>query len=422
MKKTAGFLALLLAALMLLSACSTPKKAADKTAAFVPKLDTQKNVELGCAVFFGNFEAFDQVINDFNKFYPNVKISYSQIFTYTPDFMEANPNIDIMMTSTEKGYPQEQCVDLTAAGVDVSAVGPGLLASTTVDGKLLSIPMGLRIEGMVVNKTLLAKEGLTVPETWPDFLKALETLKQKGYTPIQGPNTAVASLCYAMGMSMVASDEKLHQAVVSGDAEGAAALKVVFDRLLELQDKGYISQEVNETYPKNNYDEAILKFFEGDVPFWVCDTEKVSGMKKRESKSEAFSAEPFEYTFIYAPLGDTGVYEFVEPWYGFAVNKGSSNSDYAVEFLRFLARGEELDTLASIKGVPSVTNGLTDARYAGLNDVKKVEKSVMDDCSVQRFVGENLRGEAVELLTGSITTSDEALSGLVSRCAEAAIG
>lgn len=30
-----------------------------------------------------------------------------------------------------------------------------------------------------------------------------------------------------------------------------------------------------------------MTFFEGNVPFWVCDTEKVSGMKKRESKSAA---------------------------------------------------------------------------------------------------------------------------------------
>ena len=73
-----------------------------------------------------------------------------------------------------------------------------------------------------------------------------------------------------------------------------------------------------------------MTFFEGNVPFWVCDTEKVSGMKKRESKSAAFSANPFEYEFTFAPMGDNGVYEYIEPWYGFAVNKDGSNSDYAM--------------------------------------------------------------------------------------------
>lgn len=48
-----------------------------------------------------------------------------------------------------------------------------------------------------------------------------------------------------------------------------------------------------------------MTFFEGNVPFWVCDTEKVSGMKKRESKSAAFSANPFEYEFTFAPMATT---------------------------------------------------------------------------------------------------------------------
>lgn len=55
-----------------------------------------------------------------------------------------------------------------------------------------------------------------------------------------------------------------------------------------------------------------MTFFEGNVPFLVCDTEKVSGMKKRESKSAAFSANPFEYEFTFAPMGDNGVYEYIE--------------------------------------------------------------------------------------------------------------
>ena len=41
----------------------------------------------------------------------------------------------------------------------------------------------------------------------------------------------------------------------------------------------------------------------------------VSGMKKRESKSETFSANPFEYEFLYAPLGDKGAYADQQPWY-----------------------------------------------------------------------------------------------------------
>ena len=82
MKKHIKMLTVLLAVLMVLTACgsqnapgTTPEPS---NTAFEPKLDTEKAVELNAAVFFGNFEAFDQVINHFNEFYPNVKISYEQ--------------------------------------------------------------------------------------------------------------------------------------------------------------------------------------------------------------------------------------------------------------------------------------------------------------------------------------------------------
>lgn len=81
--------------------------------------------------------------------------------------------------------------------------------------------------------------------------------------------------------------------------------------------------------------------------FYVCNAECVSGMKKRESKSEAFSAEPFEYEFMYAPMGDNGVYAYMQPWYGFSVNKDSDQKELAVEFLRFMAT--KLDEMANIK-------------------------------------------------------------------------
>ena len=410
MKKHIKMLTVLLAVLMVLTACgsqndpgTTPEPS---NTAFEPKLDTEKAVELNAAVFFGNFEAFDQVINHFNEFYPNVKISYEQQFTYDPNFLQDNPSIDILMTSNEKGYPADGCVDLLEAGVDASAVEEGLLHANMWNGKLLSLPMGLTLKGMVVNKSLLEKEGLSVPQTWSEFLSVLEALKEKGYTPIQGPDSAVSTLCYNMGMTMLASDDKLLNAVSNGDAEGAAQLQLVYDRMQELIDKGYISQEVNAEYPDNNYDGAILKFFEGDVPFWVCDTEKVSGMKKRESKSEAFSANPFDYEFMFTPLGENGVYEYIEPWYGFAVNKDSDQCDYAVEFLRFMARQDELNTLASIKGVPSAAKVSTDNRYANLSKVEKIEKVVNSDGSILSFYGTYLCKAAEQQLLGEAANAE----------------
>ena len=426
MRKFAGILAAGLAAVTLLSACGSaasgtantpaPEQTANE-AAFVPSLDTEKNVTLNVGSFFGNFEALIEVQNDFNVFYPNFNLEIQNVGrSDMPDFFTNNPNLDIFMTSNTRGYPVDHCVDLLSAGVDVSGARQNVIEGNKIDGILYALPMSLNLKGMVVNKTLLQKEGLSVPETWPEFLETLEALKQKGYTPIQGPNAAVANLCYNMGMVMLAQDDALLQAVQSGKAENAAGMNAVFDRLDALMEKGYISTAVNAEYPDDNYDGAILKFFEGDVPFWVCDTEKVSGMKKRESKSEAFSANPFDYTFLYAPTGDNGAYKYVEPWYGFAVNTDSSQQDYAIEFLRFMARREELNTLASVKGVPSIALGSDDSRYAEL-DSTKIEASVVSNGKVSPYFATCLTSAANKLLTGELPDAAAATASFVAACA-----
>lgn len=425
-------LALALALVMGLDACNSASSASgtgkassaassQANAEFVPQLDTSKAVELNASVFFGNFEALDQVINDFNEFYPNVTITYDASYSNSGvSILENNPYFDIFMTSTVKGYPTESCVDLKDAGVDFSAVADGMLASNTIDGKVLALPMGQTLRGIAVNKTLLEKEGLTMPQTWDEFQNVLQALKDKGYTPIQGPENAMGNISYNMGMAMLNSNPTLLQSVLDGKTDAATALRPAYDRLMELYDKGYISHEVNAEYPNDNYDGAIMKFLEGDVPFWVCDTEKVSGMKKRESKSEAFSANPFSYEFTFAPTGDKGVYEYIEPWYGFAVNKNSEKSDYAIEFLRFMARADELNTLASVKGVPSIAKDAPDERYANLNSIDKIELSAVCDGSVQSYIGTYLVNTATQLINGEVDSSDAALASFVSQCAESA--
>ena len=75
----------------------------------------------------------------------------------------------------------------------------------------------------------------------------------------------------------------MYEALKAGDEEAAgAALSPAVELVDELVAKGYTDAAVNVEYPEDNYDQAILRFFEGDVPFWMCNTEKVSGMKETQ--------------------------------------------------------------------------------------------------------------------------------------------
>lgn len=350
---TAGILASLL---LLTTGCGAKKS----ETAFQPKLDTKANVELSVLGFFGNFEALDQVTNDFNGYYPNVTFNYQQVGgANTEAYLDANDGVDIFMTSPQSltlpgGTLPERCIDLTEAGVDTSSIDDDMLKLYNMGGKQVSFPMGQHLTGMVVNKSLLEKEGLTVPTNRSEFLSVLAALKEKGYTPIQGPASKVyAELIRGYAFAELCSNESTLSAAKAGEQQAVDALMPAFDFLDTILQEGYTDPNLNDTYPDDNYDGAILKFFEGDVPFWVCDTEKVSGMKKRESKSETFQKEPFTYSFVFSPIGPADEKLYQEPWYAFAANKDGDDKDYAIEFLRFLATTEEINKIADIKGVPS---------------------------------------------------------------------
>ena len=392
--------------------------------AFTPELDTRADVVLNTAGFFGNFEALDQVTADFNEYYPNVQFNYEQISIDNFDsYIQANAGVDVMMTSEEifekfGDLVKPLCADLSKEDISLDDIDEKMLSRGYHDGKLSCIPMGQNIYGLVVNVSLLEKEGLEVPENYEEFISVLTALKEKGYTPIQGPNSKVyAELTQGMAYDMILNDKTLYQELISGEKSAVEKLQPVYDRLDELIEKGFIDPKVNENYPEDNYDQAILNFFEGDVPFWVCSSEKVSGMKKRESKSENFQKNPFTYTYIYAPLGDNGVYAYREPWFGFSVNQNAENYDYAVEFIRFLATKDEINTMADIKGVPSVA--VENADIDIYKDILKPEKVEMEGINEGDITSDMISGWyscVNKYAAGDYGTAKEALEAFVEIC------
>lgn len=412
-----------LAAMVMMTGCS--KKSGN---VFSPRLDTQSKIVLNSAGFFGNFEALDMVTDDFNKYYPNVEFSYDQISVENySSYLEANPGVDILMTSEEvfEKYGdllENTCADLAMVKNDIylSDIEQDMLLAGYHDGKLQSIPMGQNLYGLVVNETLLKNEGLSVPTDYKEFIDVLAALKEKGYIPIQGAYSKLyAELTENMLYDILLSDKDLYADLLSGKESAVDKLLPVLDKLDYVIDNGFTDMEVNQSYPADNYDQAILTFFEGKVPFWVCNTEKVSGMKKRESKSEAFQANPFDYTYIYAPLGDNGAYVYREPWFGFSVNKNSDNYDYALEFIRFLATKDEINKIADVKGVPSVAVKKNDIEvYQDILNTKNVELECVNDGRITSAIVTNWYSCVNKYVSGNIATARDALSEFVAMCSE----
>lgn len=326
---------------------------------FSPQLNTDEKLTLNILGYFGNFEALDAVTNDFNKYYPNISFNYQQVSgNNLVAFLDSNFQTDIFMTSSDTISSTnliDYCLDLSTVNLNLNDVDQTMLTTSYKGNFLHSLPIGQNIYGIITNVTLLKKEGLDIPKNYDKFINTLNTLKTKGYVPLQSSSTKIyPELTINMMVNTIQEDNELYNDLINGNLKSYSKIENIFNIVSNIQNNEYSLDEVNNLYPFDNYNDDILRFFEGNVPFWVCNSEKVSGMKKRETKSETFKANPFEYTYIYAPLGDKGSYVYHEPWYGLGISKRSPSIEYAKEFMRFYATKDELNKMASTKGVPSI--------------------------------------------------------------------
>ena len=135
-------------------------------------------------------------IDAFQKKYPNIKIEQllipdAQIQTTLQVKLAAGEPSDIVIfnkvSAENELNAMKNFVDVSNEPWVKRTVQPGILKSP--DGKiygwLLKAPTGGM--GVVYNKDIFANLKIAIPKTYASFLKACETIKASGITPIYGP-------------------------------------------------------------------------------------------------------------------------------------------------------------------------------------------------------------------------------------------
>ena len=185
-------------------------------------------------------------------------------------------------------------------------------------------------------------------------------LAENGYVPLSGPYRNFYALLMQndrnLKISKEADQAALYERFHACEAGCGAYFEEEFARLFELMDSGYIDHEVNIRV-EDIYEKAISFFFEGKTPFFAVTTETVSGMKKRETKSEAFMANPFEYEFVSLPIVNETPALSIDGVQGLALVSGAKNEEWAKEFMRFVCTRTELERMADVKGMPKRHRG-----------------------------------------------------------------
>ncbi len=420
MKKT---ICLLLAALLSLSLAACNSKQEE---AFKPALDTSTTAKIVIAGGYDNFEALETEFDRFNEVYPNVELVYTKVDDFNNMIgivLNGNNAPDIYFNYSWM-YGREQYKESIEHAenladpklkLNLDCIRSNIILNTS-DGTLPMVPVFSNTYGMLVNNDLFEKEGLKVPTTYKELVKVCDEFHKKGYdNPLMGYTQKETTSIYTVSAypyfcETVANDKEAVRKLNTLDASAGEYMRTSLERLTYLINDGCVNHS-DCLDIKDNYGAVILRFFEGDVPMMTCSGDTVSGTKKRESRSEAFIANPFKYTFVPIPMSDKGISFLDMPNLQFSVNKDSENLEMANEFMRFLISSRELSEMAQNKGLMSPTKDLSfNSMYAAFGNVPdsrifSPEVIGLSDDAVNQF-----RRAAFSVGTGQ-KTIDEVIAG-----------
>ncbi len=366
-----------------LSACGPA--ANEQSAVFKPALDTAASCSITVAGSYDNFEALEAEFDRFNEFYPNVKLSYVKLDDYNNTLVTAlkgndKPNIFFSyawMIGNEKYkdvFALAEDLSDPKLGLDLKCIRSGLI-NRDAEGHVMMVPVFSRTYGMLVNNDLFKKENLKVPTNLTELLSVCREFKNKGYkNPMMGYSVKSSSclmntVAYPIFLATLSKNSEALQNANKLDPSAGEYMKPALEAVKKLIDNGCVDLSECDKI-EDNYTKVILRFFEGDVPMMICTGDTVSGTKKREKQSEAFTNAPFDYTFSPIAATEEGGYFIDSPSVEFSVNTSCNDLDMTNEFIRFLIRKDELNNMASVKRLVTPTSDLSfDSVYAPFGSV-----------------------------------------------------
>lgn len=390
---------------------------------FAPALPADTAGSVHVAGHYNNFEALEAEFDRFNEYYPDVELSYTYLDNY-------NGTIEVALSGAEApdiffSYPWmleredlksviETAEDLSdpSLGMNLSCIQEKLLYRDA-EGRIPILPVFCTTYGMLVNEAIFEKEGLRVPQTYDELLSVCDALQKAGYpSPVMGYSRGSFVLLPLSFPYFCAEILGNGTALTELNALAPGSGEYTRDALALTADflgRGYIDIKACDAL-ENDYQAVILRFFEGDVPMMLATGGTVSGTEKRESLSEAYTANPFRYSYHPVPSTAEGGYFLNQLSMGFSVNRNSENLEITNEFMRFLTRTEELSRMAQIKRMVTPCRDMSfDGVYASFGQLSGGHVIYLSDVGLEDAPDKQMRRAGTLICSGSMTV-DEAVA------------
>ena len=393
---------------------------------FKPLLDVNTSCSIVVKGSYDNFEALESEFDRFKEYYSNVKLSYVKIDTDIATVLEGNEKPNIFF-SHPKMIGNDQYASVVAHMEDLSdpklklnldCIRQSLIKRDSAN-KVYMVPVFSRTYGTLINKDLFTKEGIKIPTNWTELSSACKSFIEKGYkSPMMGytiadkgkpSNGLQNTIAYPLFIAELAKNPEALDLANKLDPAAGKYMRTALEAVKTIVDSGYANLEECDKI-QDSYDKVLLRFLDGDVPMMLCNGDTVSGAKKRETRSDAYKANPFGYAYYPLPTTEQGGYFIDSPSVQFSVNKDCDNLDMTNEFMRFLLRTKELDNLAAGKGLISPTKNASFLPvYAPFGDVPSSRTISPEVIGVQDQLANQIKKASFYVGRGELTV-DEAIA------------
>lgn len=296
-------------------------------------------------------------------------------------FEAANPDIDVNFTAyknTEyntvlsaamKGYSGPDIIHLRAYGGLETYAQPGYLmplgdkipelegfsetalggVTSIGDGKLYGVPFASQTLVIYYNKAMYAELGLSVPETWDEFLANLNAMKTAGYTPLANGGKDGWTLEVLQGVicpNFYGANDFFDE-VVAGETDFTdPRYRTSLEKLLELR-----------PYMPNNfmgvsYTDTQMMFINEMAGHFIGGSWEAGYFSKENPD--------LDFDVFAGPVAEKGDTRYVSAFVdgSFGMNAYTKTPEEATRFLRFMASKEAgqflADNLIQKSDVPGV--------------------------------------------------------------------
>lgn len=303
-------------------------------------------------------EEYAQIFELFREDHPNIEINFRTIRnteynTVLATALEGGQGPDVMQLRAYGGL-QRYTDFLLPLGDRIDALSEfsdSSIASATgrEDGNIYGVPFANQALGIYYNQRIFEENGVSVPETWSEFIEVMDTLQANGVTPLANGGQAAWMLEImfgTIGPNHYGGNE-FYQEVVAGettftDERFVNALSQM-QALREYMPNGFMGLD---------YASMQANFFTEQAAMYIGGSFESAFFQEQNPN--------LEIGVFAAPAPEGVGTRYVGTWAdgSYGVNRDTEHQEEAVELARFMASQEFgnmfTNLLAQISPVPGV--------------------------------------------------------------------